>query len=67
MSENKTRTGIVRRLSIVYLAVMLFALVVIGKVVYLQVVEHDKWANANTVSQKDIIIEPRPANSIFYF
>lgn len=62
MTENKTRTGIVRRLSFVYLVVVFFALVVIGRVVFLQVIEHDKWSNANTVSQKDIIIEPNRGN-----
>ncbi|MBI9066938.1 MAG: transpeptidase family protein [Salinivirgaceae bacterium] len=58
MSENKTRTEIVAKLSIIYLAVVVFALVVVGKIVYIQVIEHDKWMDANTVSQKDIIIEP---------
>jgi cell division protein FtsI (penicillin-binding protein 3) len=58
MSDNVIRKEIVAKLSIVYIAVVLFAMVVIGKVLYLQVVEHEKWANANTISQKDIIIEP---------
>lgn len=42
----------------VYIGVVAFALVLIVKVVYLQVAEHDKWINANTISQKDIVIEP---------
>jgi len=62
MDENKTKREIVVRLSIVYIAIVLFALIVIGKVLYLQVVEHEKWANANTITQKDIIIEPDRGN-----
>lgn len=58
MSENKTGKEIVVRLTVVYLFVVFFALIIIGRVLYLQVAEHDKWANANTVSQKDIVIEP---------
>jgi cell division protein FtsI (penicillin-binding protein 3) len=58
MSDNNIRKEIVAKLGFIYLTVVLFALVIVGKVVYLQVAEHDKWANANTVSQKDIIIEP---------
>jgi cell division protein FtsI (penicillin-binding protein 3) len=58
MTENSTRKEIVARLSIVYIGVLAFALVLIAKVVFLQVAEHDKWINANTISQKDIVIEP---------
>ncbi len=58
MSDNNIRKEIVAKLTIVYISVVAFALVVIGKVLFLQVIEHDKWINANTISQKDIIIEP---------
>ena len=58
MTENNTRKELVVRLSMVYIAVVAFALVIVVKVVYLQVAEHDKWINANTISQKDIVIEP---------
>ncbi len=62
MSENNIRKEIVAKLSIVYIAVVLFALVIMGKVVFLNVVEHEKWANANTISKKDIVIEPNRGN-----
>ncbi|MDA3890284.1 MAG: penicillin-binding protein [Salinivirgaceae bacterium] len=58
MSESSTRKEIVGKLFLVYIAVVAFALVIVLKVLWLQVAEHDKWANANTISQKDIIIEP---------
>ncbi|PKP10278.1 MAG: peptidoglycan glycosyltransferase [Bacteroidetes bacterium HGW-Bacteroidetes-4] len=58
MTENNTRKELVVRLSMVYIAVVAFALGIVVKVVYLQVAEHDKWINANTFSQKDIVIEP---------
>ena len=58
MSDNNIRKEIVAKLGVIYIAVVAFALVVVGKVLYLQVAEHDKWANANKITQKDIIIEP---------
>ncbi len=58
MSETNTRKEIITRMGIVYAAVVLFGFVVIARIVYLQVVEHDRWISANIISQKDITIEP---------
>jgi cell division protein FtsI (penicillin-binding protein 3) len=58
MSENNTRKEIVTRMGIVYVAVVLFGFIVVARIVYLQVVEHDRWISANIISQKDITIEP---------
>ncbi len=40
------------------MAIVAFALIIIGKVAYLQVVEHDKWVDINENTQRKIIIEP---------
>jgi len=58
MSSNNTRKEIVIRLSIVYIAVLLFALVIVGKVVFLIVIEHDKWSSNNVITQREIRVEP---------
>ncbi len=58
MNDNKIRKEIVIRLSIVYIAIVAFALIIIGKVAYLQVVEHDKWVDINENTQRKIVIEP---------
>jgi len=48
------------RALVVYFGAIFFALAVLGRIVFLQIVEGDKWAKkARTFSQKDIIIEPR--------
>ncbi len=58
MSENRTLKEISGRLTVVYLLLLLFALVITGRVVWLMVMEHDKWSGDNVISQKDIVIEP---------
>jgi len=62
MSDNNFGKEIVVKLTIVYIAIVIFAMVVIGKVLYLQIMEHDKWINSNIISKKDIIIEPIRGN-----
>lgn len=56
--SNKTRKQIIVRLSLVYIGVFVFASTIIGKVLYLQIIQHEKWANANETSQKKIVIAP---------
>jgi len=60
-SSNINR-GIVSRLTIVYMMVLLFAFIIIGRVLYLQVVEHKKWAKANTISKKEVVVKPDRGN-----
>jgi len=48
------------------MAIVAFALIIVGKVVFLQVAEHDKWSNVNETSQKKIIIEPDRGNICAY-
>lgn len=62
MNDKSTGKEIITRLSIVYLAIVLFACAIIGRIIYLQIFEHDKWAKANVITQKDITIEPERGN-----
>lgn len=58
MSESSTRKEVTKRFSIVYFFVVAFAFVVIGKILYLQTVEHGKWSEGNAISQRIVNIEP---------
>lgn len=59
MEDNgKVRKQITSRLGLVYIGIVAFALLIMGKMVYLQTIEHDKWSNVNETSQKKIVIEP---------
>jgi len=53
------KRDIIWRVGVIYLMVLLFAFVIIGRVLYLQVFEAEKWkSKSNKVSLKDITIEP---------
>lgn len=53
------KKDIVSRLGIVYIGLLLFAILIIGKVFYLQVFENERWKQkANNLTHKDIIIPP---------
>ena len=50
---------IVLRLSVVYFMILFVAVVISGRIVYLQVFEHDKWSSkAQDLTYQDIIIKP---------
>ena len=50
---------IVLRLSVVYFMILFVAVVISGRIVYLQVFEHDKWSSkAQELTYQDIIIKP---------
>ena len=43
----------------VYFLIVIFAIVIIGRVLFLQIVEHDKWSDkASKLTEKTLIIEP---------
>lgn len=52
------RKDILLRVGLVYVFAVILGLLIIFRVAYLQVVEHEKWSKANTLTMKDIIIEP---------
>lgn len=52
------RKDIVLRVGFVYILTALFGVVIIVKLFYLQLAEKDKWNKANTLTMKDIVIEP---------
>ena len=52
------KKDILLRTGFVYVLMLAFALVIVGKTIYLQVGERDKWLKVNTYTMKDIIIEP---------
>lgn len=53
------RSKIVFRLGIVYFAVLIFSLLIIGKIIYIQVYEKDEWMQeSQKLTHKDIIIKP---------
>lgn len=53
------KKDILLRVGVVYVCMLLFAIVVVVKIVYLQVVEHKEWTDkAKKMTLKDITIEP---------
>lgn len=50
------------RVSIVYLAMVIFAAVIIGRTLYLQTVEKEKWEEAEISSVRQKVIEPNRGN-----
>ncbi len=56
------KKDILVRVSIVYLAMVIFALVIIGRTLYLQSVEKDKWQEAEVSSVRNKVIEPNRGN-----
>lgn len=52
------RSDIIKRLTIVYIFMLLFGLIIVGRVIQLQLFEKDKWnKQANSLTIKDIVIE----------
>ena len=56
------KKAILMRVSIVYLLMVVFALVVIGRTIYLQLAEKDKWQEAEISSVRSKTIEPNRGN-----
>lgn len=56
------KKAILMRVSIVYLLMVVFALVVMGRTIYLQLVEKDKWQEAEISSVRSKTIEPNRGN-----
>ncbi len=56
------KKDILIRVSIVYLAMVVFAMVIIGRTLYLQSVEKDKWEEAEISSVRQKVIEPNRGN-----
>ncbi|PIP53977.1 MAG: hypothetical protein COX07_07755 [Bacteroidetes bacterium CG23_combo_of_CG06-09_8_20_14_all_32_9] len=55
----KLRKDILWRMALLYILMVGFAVIILGKILYIQVVEGNKWkSKANELTQKDIIIEP---------
>ena len=51
------KKDILIRVGFVYVFMLVLAFVIIGRVVYLQTIEKNKWNKANTLTMKDITIE----------
>jgi len=56
------KKDILIRVSVVYLAMVIFAAVIIGRTLYLQFVEKDKWEEAEISSVRQKVIEPNRGN-----
>lgn len=57
MKDNNK--NIIIRIGLVYYFILLFALVIIGRIVYLQFAENEKWSQkALSLTEKTLIIEP---------
>ncbi|MCK4663695.1 MAG: transpeptidase family protein [Bacteroidales bacterium] len=52
------KNEILLRSGLVYVTIIIFALIIIGKIIFLQIVEKEKWNKANTLTMKNIIIKP---------
>ena len=58
MADKEIKTGIEKRFGIVYLFATLFALCIVGRIVWLNVWQHDKWIARINESQREVAIEP---------
>lgn len=54
----KVKTDILWRIGLLYFGIVLFALIIIGRIIYLQYFEREKWNKANTLTTNEIIIPP---------
>jgi cell division protein FtsI (penicillin-binding protein 3) len=60
MKKMSLKKDILWRVAVVYLGMLMFAVVIIGKIIYLQVGEHKVWTEkAEKISLKDITIDPK--------
>jgi len=51
----KLRKDILWRMALLYILMVGFAVIILGKILYIQVVEGNKWkSKANELTQKDI-------------
>ena len=51
------KKDILVRVGFVYILMLLFAFVIVGRLGYLQTIEKNKWDKANTLTMKDITIK----------
>ncbi len=58
MAKESIQKDILLRLTVVYIAVSLFAFLIIAKVFYLQFFEYEKWNKATEINLKEMIVEP---------
>ena len=58
MADKDIKTGIEKRFGIIYICAILFALCIVGRIVWLNVWQHDKWIARINESQKEVAIEP---------
>jgi len=52
------KTDILWRIGVLYFSIVLLGLIIIGRIIYLQYFERDKWNKANTLTTSEIIIPP---------
>ena len=64
--ENKNiRKDLIWRVNFVYFMILLFAFAIIGRILFIQIIEKDKWeAKAQELSRKDIIVQPNRGDII---
>ena len=58
MADSGIKTGIEKRFGIVYGFTILFAICILGRIIWLNVWQHDKWIARINESQKEVAIEP---------
>lgn len=58
MADKDIKTGIEKRFGIIYICAILFALCIVGRIVWLNVWQHDKWIARINESQREVAIEP---------
>ncbi|HDR67774.1 MAG TPA: PASTA domain-containing protein [Bacteroidaceae bacterium] len=56
------KKDILFRVSLVYLGILLFGLLILGKAFYLQIFEKDKWKESENNNVRHMIIEPNRGN-----
>ncbi|OFY19984.1 MAG: hypothetical protein A2W98_13455 [Bacteroidetes bacterium GWF2_33_38] len=53
------KKDIIWRVTAVYLLILVFAIIIVSRILYLQIAEHDKWNRKSTdLTEKTLIIEP---------
>lgn len=58
MSGENIKKGIEKRFAVVYICTIIFAFFIVGRIVFLNIWQHDKWIGRINESQKEIEIEP---------
>lgn len=58
MNDGQIQKGIIKRFTVVYMGIVFFSVAIIGRIVYLQFFEREKWNKAQETTLKEMTIAP---------